>query len=118
MSPSESFSLASAGILGILLFVFGVVYAILTFLLPFIVYGVLRQARISNQLLERAITALAEAKREIATNTKEAAYQAELTVAALQRIKDSEDQLVTHAQYQTEVSKHRLALESQTPAGA
>lgn len=115
MDPSQSFGIGGT-IVSIVLFVLAFVYAVLTLCLPFIVYGILRQAKRSNELLHQslvAFTAVSAQLREADKHAKDAVYQAELTVAALQRIKDSSDTVAQHAVYQTEVTKHRLALEAQ-----
>lgn len=117
MTPLDPLTSAGFGITGVFIFIFLIVYAIISFLLPFIFWGILRQARTSNLLLTRIAEQTAQTQRESAQENKEISRQLGLTVAALQRIKDSGDAIVTHAQYQTEVTKHRLALESTETLG-
>lgn len=90
------------GTIGLATIVFLIAYAVITFMLPFFVHSILERTKATNQLLRDL---LAEAEAE----AKARSDQAEMMIDALQRIKEADDQLVIHAQYQTEVTKHQLA---------
>lgn len=117
MTTSDSLGILGGGIFGIFVIIFALLYALITFLLPYIVWGILRQAKLTRKILEHIVAQNDHFEREFSRQAKEIAYQSELTVAALQRIKDSGDGLLTHAQYQTEVTKHRIALDSSSSPG-
>jgi hypothetical protein len=93
--------------------VFVVVYAIISFLLPFFVHSISLHAKRTNQLLEELAT-LMEQSAEAAEKEAEArSHQAEISITLVRALKDSSEALLTHAQYQTEVTKHRLETETQ-----
>jgi hypothetical protein len=116
MSLTDTFGSGIA----LVIIIFSIVYAVLTFLLPFIVWGILRQAKLSNLITGQTMDTLELMRKDLAKQSEkiaETAYQLELTVAALQRIKEGSDQLVSHAQYQTEVTRHRIDMESSANRG-
>ena len=117
MDPLETITTGGGTFLFIAFFLFMIVYAIIAFLMPFIVWGILRRTRATNEILEQMTAQLIRSQRQTSEEAKALLYQLELNVAALQRIKDSGDGILTHAQYQTEVTKHRLALDGADAPG-
>lgn len=103
-----------SGILGLAFVLFLIVYAIITFLLPFFVHGILNQANRTNVLLQRLVDLAEQAQDEADRDRRAQALQVENTFAMLKSIRDQQangaqmQTLIQHAQYQTEVTKHRL----------
>ena len=102
------------GTIGLIVILFLIVYAVITFLMPFFVHAIMNRIQVTNQLLQAQLAAGQATARAAEQEAKARSFQAELIIAALQRIKTDNDQLLIHAKYQTEVSKHRLAVEEQS----
>jgi len=92
--------------------VFMIVYAIMTFLLPFIVWGILRRTRATNEILEKTSAQLLRSQFQASEEAKALFYQLELNLAALQRIKDSGDGLLTHTHTLAEAMRLKTILEA------
>jgi hypothetical protein len=97
----------SGGII-IIIGVFVVVYALISFLLPFFVHSISLQAKRTNQLLADIATLMEQAAEAAEKEAEARSHQAEISIALVRALKDSSDALLTHAQYQTEVTKHQM----------
>jgi hypothetical protein len=106
------------GGIGLVIFIavglFLFVYAIITFLMPFFVYGILQEAKTTNARLAQLISLAEKANRHATADTEARSFQVENTFAVLKKIRDNSDTLLTHAQYQTEVTKHQLETRATT----
>jgi hypothetical protein len=114
MNPLES-AAGGFGLIFIFAFwVFVAAWAILSFMLPFFVHGILNQAKRTNLLLQQLVTLAEQAQEEADQDRHAQATQVDNTFSMLKAIRDQQangaqmQTLIQHAQYQTEVTKHRL----------
>jgi len=116
MNPESIFTGVSTGVV-LCFLIFCVIYAVVCFIVPFLVWGIYKNTWKTNLLLNEMNDILshqaAEAKRQtenpndgrLALIHQESANQTKV----LTRLATLEEQLLQHAVYQTEVTKHRIS---------
>jgi hypothetical protein len=110
MKSTDLFSGGVLFFLGVLLFTYGII----TFMLPFFVHSISNQAKRTNQLLNEIIRLAQESAEAAKKEAAARSHQAEISIALARSIKETSETLLAHAQYQTDVTKHRIALEEQS----
>lgn len=102
------------GLVGLFVFIVLGAWLVLTFLLPFFVHSIVNQSKRTNVLLQQLVDLAEQAQDEVDRDRRAQALQVENTFAMLKSIRDQQangaqmQTLIQHAQYQTEVTKHRL----------